>query len=299
MRPLLSYRDVAEHNTTIPTTSFGQKNHHEMGKNNRGGSKYKKRGAGRNNYQGNRHWDDLGASQSQELTYEEEGPQTSSATTTGQKRKRENDWENQSRELTHEEIWDDSALINAWDAAMEEYKAMNGPDKGWKAEPTNKSALWYNVPKKPEEADEEQADVTLDDEEAEAEGEVEDDSRPIDFDSFVPDHDATLDYDEGDEGEAQNPFSGVPPQPDYSLAFQLVPGPHTREEVYQKAVAAWYWAGYWNGVYNTMSDKETPPQSRQSTRPANTTGANHSTIASVVAETEVLPKENEDGLLPT
>lgn len=27
-----------------------------------------------------------------------------------------------SRELTHEEIWDDSALIEAWDAAMHEYK---------------------------------------------------------------------------------------------------------------------------------------------------------------------------------
>jgi hypothetical protein len=26
------------------------------------------------------------------------------------------------RELTHEEIWDDSALIEAWDAAMDEYK---------------------------------------------------------------------------------------------------------------------------------------------------------------------------------
>ena len=28
----------------------------------------------------------------------------------------------ESRELTHEEIWDDSALIEAWDAAMDEYK---------------------------------------------------------------------------------------------------------------------------------------------------------------------------------
>ena len=26
------------------------------------------------------------------------------------------------RELTHEEIWDDCALIEAWDAAMDEYK---------------------------------------------------------------------------------------------------------------------------------------------------------------------------------
>ncbi|EDR08126.1 uncharacterized protein LACBIDRAFT_327429 [Laccaria bicolor S238N-H82] len=36
----------------------------------------------------------------------------------------------ESRELTHEEIWDDSALVDAWNAAMEEYEAYNGPDKG-------------------------------------------------------------------------------------------------------------------------------------------------------------------------
>lgn len=47
----------------------------------------------------------------------------------------------QSRELLHEEIWDDSALIEAWDAATEEYEAYNGPDKGWKKEPLHKSAL--------------------------------------------------------------------------------------------------------------------------------------------------------------
>lgn len=28
----------------------------------------------------------------------------------------------ESRELTHEEIWDDSALVEAWDAAMDEYR---------------------------------------------------------------------------------------------------------------------------------------------------------------------------------
>lgn len=26
------------------------------------------------------------------------------------------------RELTHEEIWDDSALVRSWDEAVEEYK---------------------------------------------------------------------------------------------------------------------------------------------------------------------------------
>ena len=47
----------------------------------------------------------------------------------------------ESRELTHEEIWDDSALVNAWEAATEEYEAYHGPDKDWKKEPVNKSPL--------------------------------------------------------------------------------------------------------------------------------------------------------------
>ena len=47
----------------------------------------------------------------------------------------------ESRELTHEEIWDDSTLVNAWAAATEEYEAFHGPDKGWKKEPVNKSPL--------------------------------------------------------------------------------------------------------------------------------------------------------------
>lgn len=33
----------------------------------------------------------------------------------------------ESRELTHEEIWDDSALIEAWDAAMDEYRVCQNP----------------------------------------------------------------------------------------------------------------------------------------------------------------------------
>lgn len=49
--------------------------------------------------------------------------------------------EDESRELTHDEIWDDSALIDAWNAAAEEYEAYNGPDKGWKTEPVHKSPL--------------------------------------------------------------------------------------------------------------------------------------------------------------
>ena len=49
--------------------------------------------------------------------------------------------EEESRELTHEEIWDDSALVNAWEAATEEYEAYHGSKKDWKSETVNKSPL--------------------------------------------------------------------------------------------------------------------------------------------------------------
>ena len=49
--------------------------------------------------------------------------------------------EDDGQELTHEDIWDDSALIAAWNAATEEYEVYNGSEKGWKTEPVHKSPL--------------------------------------------------------------------------------------------------------------------------------------------------------------
>jgi hypothetical protein len=62
----------------------------------------------------------------------------------------------ESRELTHEEIWDDSALIEAWDSAMDEYRVrqisvhvwssthnpqgFHGSENKWKTDPIPKSS---------------------------------------------------------------------------------------------------------------------------------------------------------------
>ena len=51
----------------------------------------------------------------------------------------DDDQEEESRELTHEEIWDDSALVNAWEAATEEYEAYHGSEKAWKTETFDKA----------------------------------------------------------------------------------------------------------------------------------------------------------------
>ena len=47
----------------------------------------------------------------------------------------------ESRELTREEIWDDSALVDAWEAAQQEYEMFHGTGKDWKNEPVKKSPL--------------------------------------------------------------------------------------------------------------------------------------------------------------
>ncbi|KAJ6455778.1 hypothetical protein C8R45DRAFT_1035631 [Mycena sanguinolenta] len=152
-----------------------------------------------------------------------------------------------SRYLTQEEIWDDSALIDAWNAASEEYEALNGPDKGWKSEPVHKSPLWYNVPptkppNKKTKTVSTAASVDAGPSRTEAEGEGEEgDSKPLDFDTFVPKHDATLGL-PAPGGTAGYAFSGAVPPPSTSVASQ--------DEAFTRAVEAMYWGGYWTAVYH-------------------------------------------------
>ncbi|KAH6917715.1 hypothetical protein BKA70DRAFT_1395395 [Coprinopsis sp. MPI-PUGE-AT-0042] len=47
----------------------------------------------------------------------------------------------ESRQLTHEEIWDDSALISAGNAATEEYEAYHGTDKIMEGPASNEISL--------------------------------------------------------------------------------------------------------------------------------------------------------------
>ncbi|KAG7090626.1 hypothetical protein E1B28_009728 [Marasmius oreades] len=142
-----------------------------------------------------------------------------------------------SRELTYEEIWDDSALVDAWNAATEEYEAYHGPDKGWKSEPVHKSPLWYNVPPAKK--------VKLSDGQGSAsntgnsakDGDA--DSRPIDFDTFIPDHDAGLSKQSGVHNLDDSTALPGPPEPMVS-----------RDEAFNRALNAMYWSGYWTAVYH-------------------------------------------------
>jgi len=149
----------------------------------------------------------------------------------------EADEEEESRELTYDEIWDDSSLIAAWESATAEYEAYHGKGKDWKKEPVKKSPLWYNVPPDPS-----KLKISASAEVVQESGVTQSDlenSRPLDFATFVPSHDPSL---------AQH---SQPPAFE-AYATPSAPGEHvSRDEAFNRALGAMYWAGYWTAVYHS------------------------------------------------
>ncbi|KIJ40113.1 hypothetical protein M422DRAFT_49284 [Sphaerobolus stellatus SS14] len=251
MRPLVSYDDIA---TEIPKQEIEAKSppkKRRKNNNNRGGQRHGGGGGG-------------GGYRAQNYSSGERRSPTSKPSLEY----------SESRELEYEEIWDDSALIEAWDAAAEEYEALNGPEKKWKSEPSNKSSLWYNVPPEKKEAmisagpfmpnipAEFASHFENQDEEAyaEAQEQAEDEeeaenSNPIDFNTFVPTHDPSLNNGKSKTAANKAAVAGpsmqwgvVPPAP-AALTENI-----SRDDAFQQAMGAWYWAGYWSAVYH-MSGK--------------------------------------------
>ena len=70
------------------------------------------------------------------------------------------------------------------------------------------------------------------------EGGAENDSQPINFDTFVPTHDPSLDH-----------LSSLAPPMDYA---QDTPGVSmvSQDEAFSRALNAMYWGGYWTAIYH-------------------------------------------------
>jgi len=178
-----------------------------------------------------RHWDDP-EQQSGMLPYDDDGV---GQTVEDDVAVNDAEEEEESREMTQDEIWDDSALIAAWESATAEYEAYHGKGKDWKKESEKRSPLWYNVPPDPSKLKKKSAEVAQGSHVTQTDLE---NSRPLDFDSFVPDHDPGL----AQASQAAFETYGVPP----------APGEHvSRDDAFNRALGAMYWAGYWTAVYHS------------------------------------------------
>jgi hypothetical protein len=117
VRSLVSYDDLSspQENRTVPPTAQPPPRPKP--------SKKRKRHA-------QQHWDDQVESRHADVTYGEQAleAQHGNAERTGRDVRNNVVPDEESRELTHEEIWDDSALIDVWNAATAEYEASIFPN---------------------------------------------------------------------------------------------------------------------------------------------------------------------------
>ena len=128
MRPIISYDDIAPPQVSPPNPppppAQPPAKKRKTNQNQRpGGSR-----AGQPTH-AVQHWDDPG-SQGMQMSYEETPkavPAAGTSAAPAHEEADEEDEEEESRELTHEEIWDDSALIDAWNSAAAEYEVRTRP----------------------------------------------------------------------------------------------------------------------------------------------------------------------------
>ncbi|KAH7884024.1 hypothetical protein F5I97DRAFT_1635326 [Phlebopus sp. FC_14] len=194
------------------------------------------------------HWDDPGSSR-EEVVYDEQEEDVREDSyryeEAGAGLPGEVGEEEESRELTYEEIWDDSALIDAWNSATAEYEAYHGKSKDWKADSVKKSLLWYNKPYTGPKSQGNTSKANHYRITAQSPDNEEDDTTPLDFGTFVPTHDPSL------SGPSK------PPPATQSSPAIFIPSPSTtmvsRDEAFNNALSAMYWSGYWTAIYHAQS----------------------------------------------
>ncbi|KFH48205.1 Survival motor neuron-like protein-like protein [Hapsidospora chrysogenum ATCC 11550] len=143
-------------------------------------------------------------------------------------------------ELSHEEVWDDSALIESWNQALDEYKKYHSIHaKGGSLQDLEKAVssrlLNHNSSAKATEATENSKTTAVKHEPAPSEGEQ------------VP-------------PPSTGPAAGLAPPPGPQALLGTV-----RDENLKKLLMAWYYAGYYTGLYEGQlqahqDDDVTAPQ---------------------------------------
>ncbi|RPD59373.1 hypothetical protein L226DRAFT_615888 [Lentinus tigrinus ALCF2SS1-7] len=270
MRPLISYDDITTTPQPAPTLTQTHTNAtaaHPPPKK-RKTTPNQRQGGFRSQQQ---HWDDPG-NQALPMTYDDT-PATASPATTGAgmdgeaAEYYEEEEEEESRELTHDEIWDDSALIDAWNSAAAEYEAYHGPGKDWKKESVKKSPLWYNVPPAPtsKSSSKQKASgsyapavattngTSTHEADFHASADTGANSTPLNFDTFVPSHDPSL---AAAATVAAGPLMAVPTMDGMSgVGTGSEMAMVSQDEAFSRAMTAMYWSGYWTAIYHSRRNE--------------------------------------------
>jgi len=130
---------------------------------------------------------------------------------------------------------------------MEEYKAYHGGEDAWKKEPVKKSPLWYNVPMDPSKKSADTPLPTLPTVvvptiPAAATEDAEGNSQTLNFDTFIPTHNTSLENPE----PSTNPVTAnyIPDTPAGPMVSQ--------DEAFSRALSAMYWGGYWTAMYHAQ-----------------------------------------------
>ncbi|KAJ6030124.1 hypothetical protein N7499_012542, partial [Penicillium canescens] len=133
--------------------------------------------------------------------------------------------------LTQEEIWDDSALLQSWDEAVEEYQLYHSIHaKGENVEDVLREA--------------EESGLIVEGEIIEAEVEVD----AAENDAITGNEDTSMNIDE--PAQASQPVNG--PGPEVSTTAPPMPHPamaNVQDEALKNLMMSWYYAGYYTGVY--------------------------------------------------
>ncbi|KAK4240281.1 hypothetical protein C8A03DRAFT_42157 [Achaetomium macrosporum] len=141
---------------------------------------------------------------------------------------------------THEEIWDDSALVDSWNHALEEYKKYHSIHaKGGSVDDVRNGADDLTRPNAKPETGEAGEPIAADEEEGEVDETVPMDESDETSHPTISDAQGSVDAKKADGIQA----SGAAP-----MGPQMLLGSVQDEEL-RKLLMSWYYAGYYTGIY--------------------------------------------------
>ncbi|MCJ1358652.1 MAG: hypothetical protein MMC33_008652 [Icmadophila ericetorum] len=163
-----------------------------------------------------------------------------------------------SKVLSQEEIWDDSALLESWDEALQEYKLYHSIHaRGERVEDVLRVAEMEEGPygsRAPEADKKIHRDNGMNETEME-DGELEEeDDSPIQNNGHASANSPVQSAEVKEPQDLQQPLqtnNGPAPQKalDGSHVTQTTISASTQDEALKHLMMSWYWAGYYTGLY--------------------------------------------------